>query len=279
MWVSKENKKRSGLKRIKSCHGGKFRRLFHQASWVLKKIGRPVFGKGTLLVSWLPLCSWPTPCQLLPCSSTPEPPTPPFLSVALEGRTWVSIQTWKCELPLSPQNVIISENLGHTTTEKVTLPTSFSSVARHVRLLSEYSFSWTQILASKPPPSPPNGIAACQRAAAPTTTQVQWTDFAENTNSLNIWCLAVFSLRWGGDRQSKQHVLIRVSILIWESRINFFLGSAQRRICWNMLKFPCGILLTHLGSPLNWCFLEGYQLHWFFSQHSISLCSQVFTLH
>ena len=58
-------------------------------------------------------------------------------------------QTWKCELPLSPQNVIISENLGHRATEKVTLPTFFCSVARHLLPLSESSFSWGWTLTLK----------------------------------------------------------------------------------------------------------------------------------
>lgn len=33
-----------------------------------------------------------------------------------------------------------------------------------------------------------------QRAAVTTFTEVQWADFAENSNSLNIWSLATFSL-------------------------------------------------------------------------------------
>lgn len=66
-----------------------------------------------------------------------------------EGEDMSQHQTWKCELPLSPQNVIISENLGHRATEKVTLPTFFCSVVRHLLPLSESSFSWGWTLTLK----------------------------------------------------------------------------------------------------------------------------------
>lgn len=117
----------------------------------------------------IPLSAPPSaPCQFPPCSPTRDPSTPPFLSVALKGRTWVSIQTWKCELPLSPQNVVISENLGHTTAEKVTLPTSLYSVARHLLPLSACSLSWGWTLSLKEK----NGGGG-RRPAGTTTPQVQ----------------------------------------------------------------------------------------------------------
>lgn len=142
------------------------------------------FRKGDSLVSSDPLSLLPaTPCKFLPYSPTPDPPSPPFLSVALKGRTWVSIQTWKRELPLSPQNVIISENLGHTTTEKVTLPTSLYSVARHLLPLSDCNFSWgwTLTLRTKTILWWGGGWRAGRGVggggtAETTTTQVQWAE-------------------------------------------------------------------------------------------------------
>lgn len=65
-------------------------------------------------------------------------PTLPFCDPG--GRTWVSILAWKCDLPLSPQKVIISEDLGHTTAEKVTH--LLLSETRPWLPLSECSFSW-----------------------------------------------------------------------------------------------------------------------------------------
>lgn len=249
------------------------------------------FRKGDSLVSSDPLSLLPaTPCKFLPYSSTPDPPSPPFLSVALKGRTWVSIQTWKRELPLSPQNVIISENLGHTTTEKVTLPTSLYSVARHLLPLSDCNFSWGWTLTlrtktilwwggggragglvvgeqQRQPPPKCNGLSSFCRELQQFTT-------------LNIWCLAVFRLEWKErERKKKSHVPIRVSLLILEARINFLSYSSRRG---STLEFPSGILLKHPGTPLNPCFLEENQLRWLFfflpSQHSISPHIQVFTL-
>ena len=62
-------------------------------SWSSKETGKLAFRKGVLLVFTHPLSMLPpNPCQFLLYSPTPDSPTPPFLSVALKGRTWVSIR-------------------------------------------------------------------------------------------------------------------------------------------------------------------------------------------
>lgn len=68
----------------------------------------------------------------------------------------------------------------------------------------------------------------------------------------------------GKERQKKKdkksYVLIRVSLLILEARINFIFYSCQRG---RTLEFPSGILLKCPGTPLDPCFLEDNQLYWF----------------
>ena len=85
----------------------------------------------------------------------------------------------------------------------------------------------------------------------------------------------------GKERQKKKdkksYVLIRVSLLILEARINFIFYSCQRG---RTLEFPSGILLKCPGTPLDPCFLEDNQLYWFcfcfffFRQHSVNLHTQ-----
>lgn len=109
-----------------------------------------------------------------------------------EGEDMSQHQTWKCELPLSPQNVIISENLGHRATEKVTLPTFFCSVARHLLPLSESSFSWGWTLTLKKKIW--EGVARDQQGQPP--PKCNWLNSfcreLQQFTALNIWCLAVF---------------------------------------------------------------------------------------
>lgn len=163
-----------------------------------------------------------------------------------EGEDMSQHQTWKCELPLSPQNVIISENLGHRATEKVTLPTFFCSVARHLLPLSESSFSWGWTLTLKKKNMGRSG----HRPAGTATTQVQLAkQLLQRTPT--VYCfkhlvLGRVHVRVQPGIKKRKRKKQSVSLLILEARMNFSFDSSRRG---STLEFPADTLLKYPSTP------------------------------
>ena len=172
---------------MRKCYMDDFFRMFHRFM--------KLKGNWKACVQKRGLAGVHTPSLDAPPKPLPGPtllPNPRFSNSTLpfccpEGEDMSQHQTWKCELPLSPQNVIISENLGHRATEKVTLPTFFCSVARHLLPLSESSFSWGWTLTLK------KIYIYIYGKEWPETSRdshhpsaIGWTTFAENSNSLPL---------------------------------------------------------------------------------------------